>query len=97
MVVDTALEKEFLPTLYEHYTLGGVTSGLVPISNGFLLNDKPFRIISGAIHYFRVHPAYWRDRLRKLRAVGANTVETLVNLLINIHTFSKKHPYKLLL
>jgi len=67
-----------LPTLYEHYTNGGIRSGLVPTADGFLLNGKSIRIVSGAIHYFRVHPAYWRDRLRKLRASGANAVETYV-------------------
>jgi hypothetical protein len=77
MEIDTAQQgKELLPTLYEHYTLGGVTSGLVPTSNGFLLNGKPFRMFSGAVHYFRVHPAYWKDRLRKLRAAGITAVET---------------------
>lgn len=35
-------------------------------------------ILSGAIHYFRVHPDYWRDRLLKLRACGFNTVETYI-------------------
>lgn len=42
----------------------------------FLLDDKPFRILSGAIHYFRVLPEYWEDRLKKLKACGFNTVET---------------------
>ena len=42
----------------------------------FLLDGKPFRILSGAIHYFRIPQAYWEDRLRKLRACGFNTVET---------------------
>lgn len=42
----------------------------------FLLEGKPFRILSGAIHYFRVVPDYWRDRLVKLKAMGLNTVET---------------------
>ena len=42
----------------------------------FLLNGKPFTVISGAIHYFRVHPDYWEDRLKKLKACGFNTVET---------------------
>lgn len=42
----------------------------------FLLDGEPFRILSGAIHYFRVHPAYWEDRLKKLKACGFNTVET---------------------
>ena len=44
----------------------------------FLLDGKPFTVISGAIHYFRVVPDYWEDRLKKLRACGFNTVETYV-------------------
>jgi len=43
-----------------------------------MLGERPFRIISGAIHYFRVVPEYWRDRLQKLKACGFNTVETYV-------------------
>ena len=48
------------------------------ITDNFYLDGKPFRIISGAIHYFRVVPEYWRDRLEKLKAMGANTVETYI-------------------
>ncbi|KYG34794.1 glycoside hydrolase family 35 protein [Alkalihalobacillus trypoxylicola] len=44
----------------------------------FYLDGKPFQILSGGIHYFRVPPAYWKDRLLKLRALGLNTVETYV-------------------
>ena len=44
--------------------------------NQFLLDGKPFRIISGALHYFRILPEYWEDRLKKLKACGFNTVET---------------------
>ena len=44
----------------------------------FELDGKPFQIISGAIHYERVPQGYWRDRLRKARAMGLNTVETYV-------------------
>jgi len=44
----------------------------------FLLDGQPFRILSGAMHYFRVHPQYWRDRLLKLKAMGLNTLETYV-------------------
>ena len=46
--------------------------------NGFYLNGEKFRIIAGAMHYFRVPRAYWRDRLEKLRACGFNAVETYV-------------------
>ena len=35
--------------------------------NGVFVDGKPFRILSGEIHYFRVQPAQWRDRLEKLR------------------------------
>lgn len=42
----------------------------------FTLDGKPFQIIAGAIHYPRIPRAYWRDRLRKARAMGLNTVET---------------------
>ena len=46
--------------------------------DGFLLDGRPFRILSGALHYFRIPPAYWADRLHKLKAMGLNTVETYV-------------------
>ncbi len=48
------------------------------IKNTFLLDGKPFQIISGAIHYFRVVPEYWQDRLEKLKNMGCNTVETYI-------------------
>lgn len=44
----------------------------------FLLDDEPFQVISGALHYFRVHPDQWADRLHKARMMGLNTVETYV-------------------
>ncbi|MGO4145129.1 beta-galactosidase family protein [Paenarthrobacter sp. YAF11_1] len=44
----------------------------------FLLNGEPFRILSGAIHYFRVHPDLWADRIHKARLMGLNTIETYV-------------------
>jgi len=51
---------------------------LTTSGNQFLLNDKPFRILSGSIHYFRVMPEYWGDRLEKAKAFGLNTIETYV-------------------
>ncbi len=44
----------------------------------FYLEGKPFKIYSGAIHYFRTVPQYWEDRLLKLKLAGFNTVETYV-------------------
>ncbi|KAK3923547.1 Beta-galactosidase-1-like protein 3 [Frankliniella fusca] len=66
------------PTVYEYYTDGGVSEGLKAGKEDFTLNKKVISLHSGSIHYFRVHPQYWRDRLRKLRAAGFVAVETYV-------------------
>ena len=42
----------------------------------FLMDGKPYTILSGAMHYFRIPREYWRDRLTKLKECGFNTVET---------------------
>src|SRR5579875_883360 len=52
----------------------------------FLLDGKPFRIISGEMHYPRIPRAYWRDRLRMAKAMGLNT--------ITVYTFWNEHEPK---
>jgi len=44
----------------------------------FFLDGKKIQLVSGAIHYFRVVPEYWEDRLTRLKACGLNCVETYV-------------------
>ncbi|PRH77090.1 glycosyl hydrolase [Streptomyces solincola] len=44
----------------------------------FLLDGEPVRLLSGALHYFRVHEEQWGHRLAMLRAMGLNCVETYV-------------------
>lgn len=44
----------------------------------FALDGKPFQIISGELHYERIPREYWRDRLKKARAMGLNTISTYV-------------------
>ncbi|MFJ6751816.1 beta-galactosidase family protein [Streptomyces sp. NPDC091266] len=44
----------------------------------FVLDGRPVRLLSGALHYFRVHEAQWDHRLAMLRAMGLNCVETYV-------------------
>lgn len=52
---------------------------MLTIKDGeFKMDGKSFRIYSGAMHYFRILPEYWEDRLKKLKAAGFNTVETYV-------------------
>ncbi|WP_086445278.1 glycoside hydrolase family 35 protein [Candidatus Enterococcus lemimoniae] len=48
------------------------------IKEDFLLDGKPVKLISGAIHYFRMTPGQWEDSLYNLKALGANTVETYI-------------------
>lgn len=52
--------------------------GTFEIREDFYLNGEKIKIISGGMHYFRVVPEYWRDRLEKIKALGCNTVETYV-------------------
>ncbi len=49
----------------------------------FLLNGKPFQIISGEMHYSRIPREYWRDRLVKAKCMGLNTVSTY--MFWNVH------------
>src|SRR5579863_5619769 len=44
----------------------------------FLLDGKPYQVISGEMHYPRVPRAYWRERFRMARAMGLNTITTYV-------------------
>ncbi|XP_032813234.1 beta-galactosidase-like [Petromyzon marinus] len=44
----------------------------------FLLDGQPFRYISGSVHYSRVPPAYWKDRLLKMYMAGLNAVQTYI-------------------
>jgi beta-galactosidase len=53
----------------------------------FLLDGRPFLIRSGEMHYPRVPRAYWRDRMRKMKALGLNTLCTYV--FWNLH---EPHP-----
>ncbi|WP_129586610.1 glycoside hydrolase family 35 protein [Microterricola viridarii] len=54
-------------------------SRILTVQDGaFRRGGAEHRILSGAIHYFRVHPELWHDRLLRLRALGLNTIETYI-------------------
>ncbi|KAM7254455.1 hypothetical protein ACFE04_003835 [Oxalis oulophora] len=44
----------------------------------FWKDGKPFQIIGGDLHYFRLPPQYWEDRLLRAKALGLNTIQTYV-------------------
>ncbi|BEG99247.1 beta-galactosidase [Bacteroides sedimenti] len=60
------------------------------------IEGKDVFIYSAAFHYFRCPKALWRDRFRKIKKAGFNTVETYVpwnwhemNMPKNVNDFSK--------
>jgi beta-galactosidase len=44
----------------------------------FLLDGKPFQVVSGELHYARIPPEYWHVRLKMAKAMGLNTIATYV-------------------
>ena len=44
----------------------------------FLLDHKPFQMISGEMHYSRIPREAWRQRMRMAKAMGLNTIGTYV-------------------
>lgn len=52
-------------------------------SNDFLLDGRPFQIISGEMHPSRIPAEYWRHRIQMAKAMGCNTIS--VYLFWNYH------------
>ncbi|MEY8445489.1 beta-galactosidase family protein [Enterococcus ratti] len=48
------------------------------IKEKFYVEGQPVKLISGAVHYFRIPPTQWRQTLKNLQAMGCNCVETYI-------------------
>src|SRR3984957_6545808 len=59
------------------------TTPLQVEGKGFSLRGKPFQILSGELEYARIPRADWKDRLRKVHAMGLNTIT--VYIFWNLH------------
>ena len=81
--------RSFLPLLASPLLKGAAAHTFTTEGTRFVLDGKPIVLRSGAMHYPRVPRAYWRDRMRKMRALGLNTLETYV--FWNLH---EPHPGK---
>lgn len=44
----------------------------------FLLDGKPFQVISGEMHPARIPREYWRHRIRMAKAMGCNTIAVYI-------------------
>ena len=55
----------------------------------FLLDGKPYQILSGEMHPARIPPEYWRHRIRMAKAMGLNTIAAYV--FWNYHETTEGH------
>jgi beta-galactosidase len=53
-------------------------SDVVLADRRILVDGRPALILAGEVHYFRLRPDEWADRLDKLRGCGCDTVATYV-------------------
>ncbi|XP_067119019.1 beta-galactosidase-like [Centruroides vittatus] len=61
------------------YTVSGSRSFTIDYDNNCFLKDgKPFRYVSGSMHYFRVPSSLWEDRMLKMKAAGLNALQTYI-------------------
>ena len=61
--------------------------------DNFLLDGKPFQIISGEMHPARIPKEYWRHRIQMAKAMGCNTIA--VYIFWNYHESSPgKYDFK---
>jgi beta-galactosidase len=55
----------------------------------FALDGKPFKVLSGELHYARIPPEYWHARLKMAKAMGLNTIATYI--FWNVHESTPNH------
>ncbi|XP_028123916.1 beta-galactosidase 17 isoform X3 [Camellia sinensis] len=66
-------------SLSSHHNTNKVNVRKFKIAEDMFWKDgKPFQIIGGDLHYFRVLPEYWEDRLLRAKALGLNTIQIYV-------------------
>ena len=61
-----------------HLYSGRIFSGFTYVNGKFYIGIRIFRYVAGSLHYFRVPRALWRDRLERVRALGANVIDTYI-------------------
>ncbi len=73
--------RSFLLSIFLFSSISFVTAQNHIFSFGrqdFLLDGKPFQIISGEMHPARIPKAYWRHRIQMAKAMGCNTIAVYV-------------------
>src|SRR5262245_50799694 len=65
-------------TIASHIVPAGTKSRFNVSDGQFVLDGKPFQVLAGEMHYPRIPHQLWRDRMRKLKSLGLNTLTTYV-------------------
>ena len=71
--------------------LSGRSFGIDFKNSTFVKDGKPFRYISGSIHYSRVPYQYWEDRLAKMYAAGLDAIQ------VSVHVYNEYTSFQHLL
>ncbi len=89
------LIKQMLPEQYEQTLIldneRHLSIRLFKENDPYRKQIRPFRILSGSLHYFRVLPQLWSDRIEQMKKAGLNTIETYIPW--NLHE-SERGVYK---
>ena len=79
--------REFLTTLAAGMTAAAILPAEAALAaaprfgvdgDHFVLDGQPFQFLAGEMHYPRIPRELWRDRLRKMKALGLNALSTYV-------------------
>jgi beta-galactosidase len=78
-----------LPALTQPASTPHATHTFTIQGDHFALDGKPFKLLSGELHYARMPREYWHARLKMAKAMGLNTVATYV--FWNVHEPTPGH------
>jgi beta-galactosidase len=78
-----------LPTLGQASPTSSPQHIFTTEADHFTLDSKPFKVISGELHYARIPREYWHARLKMAKAMGLNTIATYV--FWNVHEPTPGH------
>jgi beta-galactosidase len=78
-----------LPTLGQASPTSSPQHIFTTEADHFTLDGKPFKVISGELHYARIPREYWHARLKMAKAMGLNTIATYV--FWNVHEPTPGH------
>lgn len=72
------LKQPFVPNTGSLTCVRDMQNGMHLGNGTFMLNGKEIRLFAGSLQHFRIHPDHWEHRILLAKAMGLNTVQTLI-------------------